>query len=247
MSKRRRFTQSWCRIVDNVSIDNKIGSLLMGTLLVIYLFPMLGCSRGLSEKDKQWLTHTVDMAALKNENALLKKENEKLKGLIVENGDLQKLNAENRKLQVENGELMTENRKLKERIAELDEEIPPLDEETPPSPPHTIFRVNDKLPDFRNDILWDLSSGPPLYVSGGSYSISWLSDRKAQPKFQIIYIEDAIVGGHRFNPYIFQKKGTWIELKNGTRYICTSSEGCEVINFSITKGTIEVRRNKNGN
>ena len=233
MSKRRRFTQFWCRIVDNVSIDNKIGSLLMGTLLVIYLFPMLGCSRGLSEKDKQWLTHTVDMAALKNENALLKKENEKLKGLIVENGDMQKLNAENRKLQIENGELMTENRKLKglivengdmqklnaenrklqiengelmtenrklkERIAELDEETPPLDEETPPSPPHTIFRVNDKLPDFRNDILWDLSSGPPLYVSGGSYSISWLSDRKAQPKFQIIYIEDlAIVGGHRF-------------------------------------------------
>ena len=37
----------------------------------------------------------------------------------------------------------------------------------------------------------------------------------------------------------FQKNG-WIELKNGTRYVCVSSEGCEVANFTIIKGTIEV-------
>lgn len=37
----------------------------------------------------------------------------------------------------------------------------------------------------------------------------------------------------------FQKNG-WIELKNGTRYICVSPGGCEIANFTITKGTIEV-------
>ncbi len=41
----------------------------------------------------------------------------------------------------------------------------------------------------------------------------------------------------------FQKNG-WIELKNGTRYVCVSPEGCEVANFMIIKGTIEVYHSK---
>lgn len=37
----------------------------------------------------------------------------------------------------------------------------------------------------------------------------------------------------------FQKNG-WIELKNGTRYVCVSPEGCGVANFTIIEGTIAV-------
>ena len=44
----------------------------------------------------------------------------------------------------------------------------------------------------------------------------------------------------------FREKGAWLKLKDGTRYICETPEGCEVemTNFTITKGKIAVYRNK---
>lgn len=40
------------------------------------------------------------------------------------------------------------------------------------------------------------------------------------------------------------KKGSEIKLKDGTHYICANPDGCKIINFVITTGSIEVYYNK---
>ena len=218
---------------------------LIGTLIVIYLFSMLGCTRGLSEQDKQWINNRFNMAVLESKNALLTEENEKL---TKENKDLkERINSEIESNQNNNAAEVNEEPKSNVSRSRFNVEADSPSSQKQTSP-HSILRVDDKLPDFRNNIRWDLSSGPLSYTGKYTGSRRWLSDNIALPKFQIIYIEDATVDGQRFNPYIrFQKKGARIELENGTRYICASPDGCEVIDFVITKGTIEVYHNENGN
>ena len=190
---------------------------LIGALLVLCSFSTIGCSGG----------------------ALSELD----KQVISLQSNMEVLKDKNTQLTKENAELKKENKDLKGEIRMLQlvkspsKKLPPNtrrqfspkvnpsspQEETPPSPPDLILGVDDELPDFRNDINW-ASSSP------------------------IVYMSDAEISGRKYRPYIrFKKQGEWLELKNGTRYICTTRTGCEIIDFVITEGTIEVHHNKNGN
>ena len=225
----------------------------ISALLVIYSFLMLGCSRGLiSDLDKQEIRHQLNMGTLENKIVQLKNKNsEHIMEIKKLKENVSQFTTEISELKTSVSQFTTEISAYKKKTMDLENNS--SNKDIPSSPRRYTFGIDrklvgDKLPDFRNDISWKLSSGPFLYMRKSSISKRWLSDTIALQKYQIIYIEGATVDGQRFNPYIrFKKKGTWIELKNGTRYICANSGECEVINFTITKGIIEVHHNKSEN
>lgn len=117
-----------------------------------------------------------------------------------------------------------------------------------PPRPDKILHVSDKLPVFRKDFVinWKSSSGPLKYTGReGRYGSDDFN--KLILEHPLIYIGNLTIGKrHLGGPYIYFKEKAQIVLQNGTRYICTNPDGCEVIDFIITKGSIEVYYNKNG-
>ena len=182
----------------------KILFTLIGTLLVIYSFSILGCSRGrLSDQDKQWIHDQFNVEAPENKNAQLTKENT---GLKKENKELKErasqLTKENIGLNERNAELIKENKKLKGRVAMLELIL---------KQPDKILRVGDELPDFRQDIRWDISSKPissTRKFTGSRRGLMYKIEESTRKGQAIIYIEDATVDKRSFTPYIrFLKKG----------------------------------------
>ena len=195
---------------------------LVGALLVIYSFSILGCSRKLSDRDMREILHQVNMRALERKNAQLTKENEKLR---KENKELKGNVASEIEPNKDNTDAVKENEEPKGNVARFR-----FKSKTNPSPsqkqtpPHTILRVGNKLPHFDfND------------VTASNSTIYWTAEK------EFYY-------GREYGPNIrLPEKGAWIELKNGTRYICATQGGCRIdwTNFAIIEGTIEVYHNKN--
>ena len=157
------------------------------------------------------------------------------KQLIAAQIEMGVLEGKNARLMDENTELKKKNKKLEEHVSQLKKENTELKEEnkdieecvsqgeTPPSlSPSVSFggklNVGDKLT-FNHEV--SESSG-----------IWWISGK-----------ENEIFNTKYDHPIIrFVNKGAWIELKNGTRYICASPTGCMVNwdNSIIVEGTIEI-------
>ena len=90
-------------------------------------------------------------------------------------------------------------------------------------PPDAVLRVGDKLSPFSLSDIAKSSSG-----------LSW------------VYGDESTHEGS-YGPNVrFPKKGVWVELKNGTRYVCVTSGGCRIslTNSGIIEGEIEVYYNK---
>ena len=83
-----------------------------------------------------------------------------------------------------------------------------------------ILRVGDKLPPFTFSDL-----------AGSNYGISWTGGK------------EYTVSGRVYGPGVITlpRKKAWIELKNGTRYMCLTDGGCRIssINFTIIEGEIK--------
>ena len=206
----------------------------IGTMFLISSFSMLSCTvNRLSDQDRKWLTNEIEMGALESKNTRLRKENtelkKKMKDLKECVGRLEKENTtvkkENEDLRKKNTELIKVNRSLKDEddlsllSQKTHNKIKPTKSLEPD--PDKIFHVGDYLPSFSSDVLY---IGP----------ISWFAG-------------DVMIHGIKEGPHIhFQKKGSGIELKNGTRYICATPKGCKVdlTNFAVTEGKIEVYYNK---
>lgn len=90
---------------------------------------------------------------------------------------------------------------------------------TPVPPPDAVIRVGGKLTPFSFDDVNYFSSG-----------LHWTYGDEVTPE-------------RNYGPNVrFPKKGVWIELKNGTRYMCRVPGGCRIslTDFTIIEGEIEV-------
>ena len=182
---------------------------LIGTLLVICSFSMLGCSGKVSELDKLEMSHQLEINALESKNARL----------IAENTEVKKKNKD---IEEHVSRLIAENAELKKKNKDIEEGS--SQEETPPSLLLDSFSFGGKL-----NVGDKLTFDDEVSSSSG---IWWIAGR-----------ENEISNTKYDHPIIyFPTKGAWIELKNGTRYICASPTGCIVnwANSIIVEGTIEI-------
>ena len=202
-------------------------NLIALTLLVICSFSMLGCTvNKISDQDRKRLTNEIKMGALESKNTQLTDENTELK---KKNENLEEHVSQ---LTDENTELKKKNKNLEERVGHLEkdntrltEKIDELINGNGPGPfvhpkPDKILRVGDKLSSFNDDEI-DLKYF--IYSNRSTITTNGTRNQKNVMKFQ---------------------KGSQIKLKNGTHYICTNPDGCEIVDFVITKGSIEVYYNK---
>lgn len=89
--------------------------------------------------------------------------------------------------------------------------------------PDTVLRVGDKLPLFSLNDIAKSSSG-----------LSWTYG-------------DDVTHERNYGPNVrFPEESVWVELKNGTRYVCVTPGGCRIslTNSGIIEGEIEVYYNK---
>lgn len=92
-------------------------------------------------------------------------------------------------------------------------------------PPDDILRVGDKLQHFT---FHD--------VTGSNGSLKWIGGKYSP------------VTGGEYGPgvIVIPEKGTWIEIKEKTRYVCATQDECIISSrdYTIIKGTIEVYHRK---
>ena len=179
---------------------------------------MLGCTVKLSNQDKQEISHlTKENTELRKRNVGLKKENEAVKK--------------------NNTELIKDNRGLKD---ENDRPFPPQQPHSEikspkPPKPDKIFRVGDKLPSFTFNDVTDSSISMATVGSDATFGF-----------FDGIYWVGGIltVQGVKYGPSVIaiSDKKAWIELKDGTRYVCLTEGGCVISqeDYIIIRGEIKV-------
>ena len=220
----------------------------IGTIFVICSFSMLGCTvNKLSDRDRKWLTNEIEMGALESKNTQLTKENTALK---KKNKDLEErvsqltkentaLKKENQDLTNKNTELIKVNRGLKN---EDDRPLPPQQthseiKPTKPFKPDKVFRIGDKLPSFTFSDVTDSSIRMTIVGRDATFGFGF---------FDGIYWVGGIltVQGVKYGPSVIaiSDKKAWIELKDGTRYVCLTEGGCIVSqeDYIIIRGEIKV-------
>ena len=211
----------------------KILFTLIGTIFVICVFSSVGCNK-LSEQDKQWLSNLTNTKSFEKDNAELKTENKELQNRLGQlTKDNAKLKTENEELQNRLGQLTKDNNELTEKVDDLTNGNGP----GPPVPPKPdkIFRAGDKLPPFTFNDVTDSSiktiivGGDAAYGSGFFYGIHWVRG--------ILTVQ-----GTKYGPGVIaiSNKKAWIELKDGTRYVCLTEGGCIISqkDYTIIRGEI---------
>ena len=113
--------------------------------------------------------------------------------------------------------------------------------------PDQILQVDAKLQVSRKDFVIDWRSSGPLHYVGGKGIYRSEGFIQILQNYPLVYIGEGVTIGKRHlgGPYIHLKEKAELVIQNGTRYICTNPDGCEIIDFVITKGSIEVYHNKN--
>ena len=150
----------------------------------------------------------------------LEKDNAELKNGVAQ---LEKDKAE---LKNSNSELTKEIEMLKGSVDQLTQKVEELKNGNNPRPsifltPNRILRVGDKFPSFNDNEI----------------NLEYLITRN-EPT---IVNPDGTVTKKNVMKW---RRGSVIELKNRTRYICANPDGCEIVDLVITKGSIEVYYNK---
>ena len=209
------------------------------------------------------------IATLERINAWLTKENEKLR---EENKELKRYVDSNINPNSDNTEPEKKNEESTGSTSNLDPKVNlrPSQEENQSSPRRKIasfgrkLRIGDELPHFTYNsvvlpetipIKWlnNVKVGPngigPLESISGilvilnstfNESIDVTSLKKST-SISMLWIENSTFNGTKYNLIHF-KEGNWIELKNGSRYICATPKGCTVdlTNFAIIEGEMTV-------
>ncbi len=152
-----------------------------------------------------------------------------------------------------------ENKKLEERASQLTKKNTELikvnsglkNEDDLPLPPQQIhsevkpdkiFRVGDKLPSFTFNDVTDSSIKMAIVGRDATFGFGF---------FDGIYWVGGIltVQGVKYGPSVIaiSDKKAWIELKDGTRYVCLTEGGCIIRqeDYIIIRGDIKVSY-KNG-